>query len=157
MRSNQALIAELKRIAADHGGELKPEDVVAEARIETSPLHDIFEWDDTEAAHQYRIWQARQLIRVTVTYLPNGEGKTPMRVFVSLTPDRSREGGGYRATADVLSNARMRAQLLGDALAEIDRFKAKYSALNELAEVFAALSRAERKIVQELGYLAEAG
>lgn len=39
------------RIAGD--GELTPEVVIADARHSASLLHSLFEWDDTEAAHQY--------------------------------------------------------------------------------------------------------
>lgn len=52
-------------------GRLTPEAVVEDARDEHSPLHDFFEWDDSEASHQYRLWQARTVIKsvnlVTVT------------------------------------------------------------------------------------------
>lgn len=147
--TNQAVIDELERIAKEHGGELKPEDVVEAARAKSSPLHDHFTWDDSEAAQRYRLYEARQLIRVTLTYV--GDDRTPMRVFVSLTPDRKAEGGGYRPTASVLVNAKQRAQLLADALAEMERFQAKYATLKELSEVFnshgqsSAKSRRERR------------
>jgi hypothetical protein len=44
-----------------HG--IDPEDVVDVAKDPSHPLHDAFEWDDTEAARQYRLEQARYLIR----------------------------------------------------------------------------------------------
>ena len=37
-----------------------------------SPLHDHFEWDDTEAGHRYRLIQSRNLIR-TVRIVYNDE------------------------------------------------------------------------------------
>ena len=54
---------------------LDPVAVVEDARDPTSPLHGFFEWDDTAAAQQYRLGQARQLIRrvkieVTVRDIP---------------------------------------------------------------------------------------
>lgn len=56
-------------------GDIKPADVVNDARDPTSPLHDFFEWDDTAAADQYRLSQARLLIRrvkiqVTIQNIP---------------------------------------------------------------------------------------
>jgi hypothetical protein len=149
MVTDPNIIAELKRIAAASGGELRAEIVVEEARAVESPMHSWFQWDDTAAAHQYRIIQARQLIRVTVTYIGDGQNKIPMRVFVSLTPDRELDSGGYRVMADVMENAESRQQLLRDALAEMDRFKAKYSALKELAELFMAIKSTKRKISQK--------
>lgn len=58
----KAMREELTRIAARHGGQLKPEDVVREAKSPRSILHGIFVWDDSRAAHKYRLWQAREFI-----------------------------------------------------------------------------------------------
>ncbi len=89
------------------------------------------------AAEQYRLQQARQLIRVTVQMLP-GENKET-QVFVSLTPDREEAAGGYRIVAEVLSDEQLRSQMLSDALAELELFRAKYKRLKELAAVFEAM------------------
>ena len=43
-------------------GLLTSEAVVERAEPEDSILHDKFEWDDSIAGHQHRLWQARQLI-----------------------------------------------------------------------------------------------
>lgn len=140
--NNPIIITELKRIAAEHRGQLKPSDVVAAARSQDSPLHSQFQWDDTAAAHQWRLEQARQLIRVTVEFVGPKDDQTLTRVFVSLTPDRQ-EGRGYRTTAAVLSNSEYRAQLLVDAKEEMERFQTKYAGLKELAGVFAAMRKAK--------------
>lgn len=47
----------------ERSGELTPERVVDAAADEKNPLHGYFTWDDDEAAHQYRLWEARRLIR----------------------------------------------------------------------------------------------
>src|SRR5262245_1704533 len=134
---NPLILSELKRIARDHGGILKAADVVTEAQSPESPLHGKFEWDDSTAAHQYRLMQARQLIRVSVSYVANTDKS--YRVFVSLSPDRSEMDGGYREVEAVLDNPAYRAQLLSDALVEMRRFQEKYGLLQELAEVFEAM------------------
>src|SRR4029434_7353041 len=71
MRETANRIDELEH---EHG-HLHPATVVDDARDPTSPLHDFFEWDDSTAAQQYRLGQARQLIRrvkiqVTVHDIP---------------------------------------------------------------------------------------
>lgn len=135
--SNGTIIAgELERIRLAHGGLLRPEDVVAAARLKASPLHDQFEWDDNAAAVQYRLWQARQLIRVAVTVLPQSE--QPVRAYVSLRTDRTVAGGGYRPLGDVMGDERLREQLLAEALDDLKTFKIKYGRLRELAPVFVA-------------------
>ena len=49
----------INAIAARNGGRVTPEEVIDAARRTDSPLHDYFDWDDTSAAHKYRIEQAR--------------------------------------------------------------------------------------------------
>jgi hypothetical protein len=141
-KSNK-VIAELKRIAAANGGLLQPETVVERARPKSSPLHRKFQWDDSIAGHEYRIWQARQLIRVSVEVMAS-TGKVH-DVFVSLSPDRQRESGGYRVMTEVLSNTEMRAQLLKDAMTDLELFRDKYRKLKELAVVFSAIKKVKRR------------
>ena len=43
-------------------GELNSQNVLDSARSEKSPIHDLFEWDDTQAAEKYRLSQASKLI-----------------------------------------------------------------------------------------------
>lgn len=145
MPETMSIPEELRRIAKRNGGLLLAEDVVEAARDQSSPLHDSFTWDDDEAAQKWRLHQARNLIRVTVEWL-NAPGKEPIRVrpFVSLTPDRTNDGGGYRSIISVMANKDHRRQLLDDAIAEMDRFRAKYESLSELADVFAAMRRVRK-------------
>ena len=144
MKKSTRIIAELKRIAAANGGILKPEVVVQKARAKSSPLHSRFTWDDTEAAEQHRLWQARQLISVSVELIEGVEN--PVDVFVSLTPDRGKGARGYRVMTDVLSDKELKEQMLIDALNELRVFQQKYSRLKELSEVFRAVKRFRRKI-----------
>jgi hypothetical protein len=135
--------AALRSIALAHGGALHPADIVKAARPESSPLHSRFEWSDTAAARKYRLWQARQLISIVVEDIGGGAEPILTRVFVSLTPDR--EAGGYRSLRSILQNPEQRKQLLADAFEEMERFAEKYHQLKELAQVFAAMRRAQRR------------
>lgn len=130
---------ELLRIAEKHGGLLKPEDVVSAAASPKSPLHSKFTWDDSEAAHAYRLWQARQLIKTSVTVIK--DIKAPM--FMSVTVDRKMDGG-YRSIVSIMSDEDRRAQLLQDALDELKLFKKKYALLVELSDVFDAIRKVSR-------------
>lgn len=124
------------------GGLLVPEDVVEFARNPETALHKHFCWDETEAARQYRLIQARNLIvRVTVT--PRGSDK-PIQAFVSLKSDRANPGGGYRETIRVLSDADLRDELLSQALRDLEYWQNKYQSLKELAPVFKAAKRVKR-------------
>lgn len=103
-----------------------------------SALYSEFEWDDTEAARAYRIWQARRLIAVCVI-ADDGE-----RRLVSLTIDRV-AGGGYRDVEMVVADDELRRVLVLDALAELKRVRAKYEHVRELAAVYDEIEKADAK------------
>ena len=84
---------ELERIY-NTDGVLTPAAVVDDARPEDAPLHSRFEWDDSVAGEQYRMVQARQLIRsVRVTVQPQPEASpVQVRVFHNVADeDESRK------------------------------------------------------------------
>jgi hypothetical protein len=128
---------ELEQVRAANGGVLRPADVVEFAMNPETVLHGRFEWDDTKAAEQYRLWQARELIRVVVQTHPAKDA--PTRVYVSLADDRGNDGGGYRTLDEVLRSKAMREALLAQAQGDMMRFEAKYHVLRELASVVAAM------------------
>ena len=140
--ATDAVVSALRSIAAKNDGLLKPEDVVEAARPANSPLHTRFTWDDSDAAHQYRLEQARKLIRTTIQYIEVDGKDQSFRVFCSLNPDRENEGGGYRETVAVLSNRQYRAQLLADALDDMRRFEERYARLKELSLVIKEIRKA---------------
>lgn len=131
---------ELERIANDNNGVLKPIDIVNEASNKDSVLHSKFEWDDTEAAHQYRLEQARRLIRVVVNII-NTNKPDEYRVWVSLSKDRTNKDGGYKAIASVLVDQDESQMLLDDAKKEMKHFTTKYRMLKELANVINEMNK----------------
>jgi hypothetical protein len=135
--TNERVIGELAGLVSQNL--LKPEAVIEAASPKDSILHGFFEWDDNAAAHQFRLYQARELIRCAVRIVSINNTQKPIRIFVSLTSDRGSGGGGYRVTADVLSREDLRQQMLSDALEDMKRFEEKYNSLQELVEVFSAI------------------
>lgn len=130
---------ELQRLASLNEGILKPEDVVMWASDNPdSALYGEFDWDDSHAAREHRIWQARQVIKRIVVMVGPAGHQEAISAFVSLQGDRAIPGGGYRITIDVLGDAEKRKLLLTQALSELRSWQRKYRDLKELAEVFAA-------------------
>ena len=108
-------------------GMLLPENVVAAAAHPDSPLHSHFEWDDSEAAIQWRLTQARRLIRSVV--IEHGENTTTeIRAYVSLPADRA-SGVGYRTIEEVMSSDFLRQQLMAEILEKIEMWEKKAEAL----------------------------
>jgi hypothetical protein len=103
-----------------------------------SYLYRSLEWNDDVAAHEYRLEQVRKLIRLHVI----DERGDP--IVVSLSIDRP-NGGGYRAMDDVLSTPDLRAIMLRDALAELDRVRKRYNSVKELAEVWEATEKVKSR------------
>ncbi len=79
-------------------GFLKPSIVVAEAKPVTSPLHNVFEWNDKKAGAAYRLDQARRVIRSTpIEYA--GEQAEMVHIQVT-TPDQE---GVYKPVPAVVN------------------------------------------------------
>lgn len=134
---------ELEQLRLNNGGELVAPSAVVEfaKRNKRSALHKEFEWNNTKAAQQYRLEQARHLIRLYVNVVPTENGDIPARMYVSLVSDRRKTGGGYRTLQSVMTNDELRHELLQQALDELQRVRRKYQNLQELAPVFAAIDR----------------
>lgn len=79
--SNEDIAKEVLRIQ-ERDGVCSPAAFVDAAEDPASPLHSLFEWDDTSEARHWREHRARQIIgRVKIEV--NGT-RTPAHVFASL-------------------------------------------------------------------------
>jgi len=131
---------ELLFVKEQNRGLLDPVKVVEFARNPDTVLHSKFEWDNTLAAEQHRIWQARQIIRMELIVIGEGKSKKKVRTFMSLTKDRKAEDvRGYREVLDILSDEDLTRQMLDEAKKDMDIFRRKYGSLAALAKVFAAM------------------
>lgn len=126
---------ELERIYQKYG-KLEPEDVVKENTPEGTPLHNEFEWDDAKAANAYRVGQAANIIRAVVT-VEQQEDREPQQVRAFV---HSRQT--YHPLAVAVDSEDMMAEILKDALRDMQAFKRKYEALKELSAVFDAMDGA---------------
>lgn len=132
---------ELEIIRTRHSGILRPADVVAFARDPRTALHAEFEWDDHAAAAEYRLEQARRIIRCVVRVV--SEDSTPVRVYASLRDDR-RVGDSYRSVSDIMDDPHLRKQLLAQALREAESWRVRYERLAELEPIVRAITKVQR-------------
>lgn len=133
MAKQNSILSELRQIERKHNGILRANDVVAYAENPATALHSRFEWDDTKAGYQYRLLQARNLIRVQVHII--SEDIEPVRCYVSLKENRQNKGGGYLGMGMVLMDRKKRETLLQEAYQDMEVFIHKYERLKELAGV----------------------
>lgn len=128
-----AIANELNRIEREKRV-LRPDYVLEAAREPTNPLHRYFEWDDTAAAAQWRLRQARELIasvRVKITAAPE---RPPFRAFLHVAAPHQQQR--YVSTERAMSDPDMRRIILNRAISELDSFKKRYAEVEELAGVF---------------------
>ena len=78
----QAAMAAINAMAKANGGRITADQLVEAAADENSPLHGYFEWDDSVAAHQYRIVQARLLIGSVRYEVTSNETKLNCKGYV---------------------------------------------------------------------------
>lgn len=160
LRGDAQVVGERLEAIRAKKGTLTPDLVLGDAKNIRSPLHEYFEWDDSKAAHQHRVEQARYLIRsVTVVYeagepaparqahietvpLAPTAPPRPVRAFVSVQRDDG--GRGYESTAVAMNDADMRRQVLERAHGEMAAVGRRYRELQELSEVFKALDQVDQ-------------
>lgn len=139
MKIIKSVATELEIIRKKNKGILRPAEVVAFASDPQTALHKHFEWRDTRAAEEYRLEQARQVIRCTVRVVD--KDLAPIRVYVSLEVDR-RAGDSYRTLEDVMNDDVLRGRLLAQALREAESWRQRYERFAELAPIVQAIRAA---------------
>jgi hypothetical protein len=136
----------------DRRGTADPEDIVEAARPKKNVLHSYFQWEDSKAAQEYRLQQARHLLRSIVTVKSEGlEITSPMRGFVSVraaaddAQEDNQDGepvGSYTTLANAVRIVRYREQMLTGALRDLDAYRMRYQLLADLTGWADALHKA---------------
>lgn len=124
---NDVSVRDVLRGLYERDGKLTAESVLAEAQDVSSPIHSLFEWDDTIAAHEYRLEQARRVVRMTITTV---EGET-VRAFVHL-----RSVDSYAPIEDALATTDWRQEILDKFRRDAEAFAAKWSTHRLLGDAY---------------------
>jgi hypothetical protein len=144
-KANPQIIGEhLEMLRGKHGGNLSTDEVLKDAKRNNSPLHPLFEWDDSTAAREYRLWQARHIIGAVVVKYDDQPEQPAIRMFVNVRQEEQKQT--YTSIAAALEDPELRRQVLADALRELDRIQRKYKDLTELSEIFASINRTREVI-----------
>lgn len=132
----------------------KATDVLEDARSQKSPIHDMFNWDDEEAAEKFRKMQAGMLLTNLVVRVKVIKGsKTeeidmPVRLVVNRAPNHG--ASAHEHIRDVLSDRDMRQKMLEAAADEMISIERRYSYLKELGRVFHEVDAVVKKKVPQL-------
>lgn len=124
----------LERLRAQCKGELTPQDVLKDAKHNNSPLHSFFEWNDGEAAEQYRLQQARGLIRAVVAiYTSPDKPAVRQKAYVHISEPGAPH---YRETGHAMSQKATRDLVLKRAWQEFQSWRKRYETLKEFSDLF---------------------
>lgn len=141
-KRKEAIAARLAEIAKEHGGRLTPAAVVADARSQNSVLHDCFEWDDTKAASQWRIEQARALISSITVSIESNE-RIISAPFYVRDPSAANSEQGYTSVTSLRDDK----ALARDSLEyELRRAIGCLERVLDLAEVFGFTEEAQHTL-----------
>ena len=115
---------------------LSAQSVLDANRPEDAPLHDEFEWDDEKAAEEYRLSQARFLLRMICVKQDSSEQRAPIRAFFKVS-----YGSNYESVETILTERDKHADLIATAYAELQAFRNKYQMLSELEPIFSEIEK----------------
>lgn len=116
-------------------GRSRAEDIVGAAKRPRSPLHGFFDWDDTSAAHQFRLEQARSLTRSIMIQVVDRDGEAVQtRAFHAVALN-----GGPKAYVTVRMVAQtpdLQAQVLEEAHRALTGWRDRYAQYRALFPKF---------------------
>lgn len=146
VKDAKAVGAHLELLRQQFKGELTPEDVLSDAKHDNSPLHSFFEWDNTAAAHQHRLAQARGLIRSVVAVYVDEEKKQPAmraKAYVHIAEAGSPH---YREAGHAMSQTKTRQLVLQRAWRELQAWRKRYADIKEFSELFDVVDEIEKNL-----------
>ena len=125
----QAVYDEIQQI----GDTYTPEQIVEKATDESTELHKCFEWDDSAAAHKYRLSQAQGIVRCLVLVNEKVEDKElpKVRAIVSTNMRENTYGPAKITVRNVDSYERLKAE----ALRELEAFRKKYAVIEKIGDI----------------------
>ena len=137
-----SVMSEIRRATVD--GNVSLQDLVDNAKPKDAPLHCEFEWHNPTAANKWRLEQARKIIQ-SVEFIPNDSppvrGYHSVEAIVTKPDGTEKQKQVFRSVQDILACPESRADLLLQAIRDVQALRKKYAALQELAQVWAALDK----------------
>jgi hypothetical protein len=119
-------------------GAAAPRIIAEEAKDENHAFHPLLEWNDEKAAGEYRVGQARAVIRSVRVLRDGDEGEADSGpAFVHVKPTNGAEG--YQKIDDAMASEDVRKAVIREAMSQLNGFRRRYKHLVEFQPVFDAL------------------
>ncbi len=126
---------------------LTAEEIVYEAKKSKSVLHNLFDWDNTSAANKYRLQQARILVNEVRVIIEEKEFYAFENVNVTIdkadTQETVRE---YKTVVEILSNEKLRMQVIMSALNHLEYWEKQNERYTELSPIIAVAGKVRSKL-----------
>lgn len=125
-------ISKIKRVFDEilkKKGYVTPQDMVEVSKPSNALLHPYFEWDNEVAGHEYRLWQAREMVRDLKCEFEGKQIHYCQNVVVKISGKSQR---AYVTTVETLSKKELREQVLAYALRQLNYWVNQHKIYNEL-------------------------
>lgn len=146
--AKKAAAAMLNQMSKANGGKITPQQIVDAARNEDSPLHRFFEWDDDKAAEQYRLDQARTLLRSCQVEVTVSDRKVQVPYYVR-DPEADTMDQGYVESGRLKTQEDLSREVL---LTEFQRAGSQLARARRLAAYFGAVEEVD-SLIEQIGLL----
>jgi hypothetical protein len=130
-------------IKQKHGGTVSPDAIVEEASDKKHVLHKLFTWDNSVAAHKYRLQEAGSLLRaIEITYseLP----QQPRRAFEVTLKKRSGSDSQrtvYATAEEAAADPATHSALIAEAVRTLMAWRSRFRYLQELSHLIEEIDR----------------
>jgi hypothetical protein len=139
---NNDVIEEIGRIEQEE--ELTAEAVLENARDKHNVLHGFFDWNDEIAGEKWRLHQARMLINEIKIVIDSKEYSAYENVSVSIEGDGKERV--YKPILDIISNEKLRQQIISRAMEKQKYWKQQYGVYEELKPIIVSIESVERDL-----------
>ena len=126
MADKETRIGELSRIQ-QRDGQIQASVLVEESRPKNAPLHDDFEWSDKKCGVEYRLIQARRIIKVTPVRATEDSEPEPV-YHVEVRTAESTEGV-YKPESVIVRSRGDTEAALAEMMADVKSIEAKIERL----------------------------
>lgn len=140
----ETIFAEIEASKVD--GDVSLQTLVDRAKPAKAPLHDEFTWKNSEAANSWRLYEARKVVQsVEVVHEQGNVTRAYESVVVDVVstdpakPTKTKHV--FRSTDEIMSDPETRSDVLRQAINDFHALRKRYSGLQELAKVHAAIDR----------------
>jgi hypothetical protein len=143
---NKEVIREILNVQKEKG--LTAENILEKAKDKKNPLHELFEWNNSQAGESWRLHQARLLINEVKVIINQKERYAfeNVRVVINSSKDDEQEiKREYKPIVEILSNEEYRRQIVQTALENVTYWREKYSEYSELKPIFISIDKVKEK------------